>query len=147
MKQITKIFICLYLIHVLFSDKLFDFSKIFNGEYKFILNDRIKNLVALSYVSFLGLALLFEKTNNEHFFIAFLLCCASFIGYIANFFHNKNYESQIVKHSTLLLPFIFLDYTNITSFSFKTTFITYIAIFYLIFLKIISHKVYDIQNI
>jgi hypothetical protein len=147
MKKFTILFVILYIVHVFFADQLFDFSTMFNGEYKFILNDRIKNLVALSYVSFLGLALLFEKTNNEHFFIAFLFCCASFIGYIANFLHNKNYESQIVKHSTLLLPFIFLDYTNITSFSFKTTFITYIAIFYLIFLKIISHKVYDIQNI
>jgi len=147
MKKFTILFVILYIVHVFFADNLFDFTTLFNGEYKFILNDRIKNLVTLSYVSFLALALLFEKTNNEHFFIAFLLSCTSFIGYIANFFHNKNYNLQIVKHGTLLIPFIFLDYTNITSFSFKTTFITYVAIFYLIFLKMISHTIYNIKNI
>tara|TARA_B100001287_G_scaffold270997_1_gene270622 strand:+ start:34108 stop:34551 length:444 start_codon:yes stop_codon:yes gene_type:complete len=147
MKKITIILICLYLIHVLFSDQLFDFTTLFKGEYIFKLDKRLKSSLALSYISFLALALCFEKTNNETFFIAFLFSSISFIGYIANFSHYENYETQIVKHSLLLLPIIFLDYTKITSFSFKTTYITYLAIFYLIFLKMISHTIYNIQNI
>ena len=35
MKNITKILISLYFIHVLFADFLFDFTKIFKGEYTF----------------------------------------------------------------------------------------------------------------
>ncbi len=144
MKNITKILISLYFIHVLFADFLFDFTKIFKGEYTFNLSERLKSVFALSYVTFLAIALSFEITNNETFFIAFLFSSLSFICFIAYFSHFEDYITQIAKHSLLLLPIIYLYCTEKVNFSFKPTYITYIAIFYLIFVKIISNKIYNI---
>lgn len=52
MKKITIILICLYLIHVLFSDQLFDFTTLFKGEYIFKLDETLKSSLALSYIFF-----------------------------------------------------------------------------------------------
>jgi len=142
-KNVSKffvLFIVLYILHVLFADDLFDFTTLFNGKYRVDTSIMIRKTLKLTYVSFLTLGLYFENRTNETYLIALLFCSISIIGYIVKFSHQRYYKHQIVNHSLLLLPLLFIDYRKNSSF--KITFITYIAIFYLVILKIMANEIY-----
>lgn len=141
MNYLSIFFIFLYVIHVLFTKALFDFS-IKNIDIKSI----IKKSLMVSHLSMLVTAYLLIYPNVENLVIAFLFSLISTIGYIIKYSKNKNrthYFQQIVYHFLLSFVPLLLVVFSIKWGNYKPTWITYVSIIYFIILKIYNKQLYD----
>lgn len=140
MKFLTVFFIVLYLVHVLFSNGLLEFNKF---DFENIMN----RILLLSYVTMLALANVIENPNTENFIIAFVFSFGSCFGYAVKFMNNKDrihYVKQNFYHVFLLLtPLLFVIFNNKINWKkYNITIISFIAICYIVFLKLYNNQLY-----
>ena len=141
MKFLTVFLIILYLAHVFFSNGLLIFNK-------FDFENITKRPLFLSYVTLLVLANVIENPNTENFIIAFIFSFGSCFGYAIKFIDNKDridYVKQNFYHVLVLFtPLLFVIFNNEINWKkYNITFVSFIALCYIVFLKLYNNHLYE----